>query len=228
MCQAATPAYNGFMLKRMLAGSATMALIVGGASPARAGKKPSPSPRPAMTMDAVRVPLKPPVRAMAELEAALASPDAATRAAAAWELTGAGSVPEAVGNRLKEAFLEDPDAGVRTAAAWAYAHVRQGVGEGDGSLQRLPFDEPPRLVQQPKPKYPERAFYDGIQGTVTIEFVVDEEGRIAHAEIRRSVPPLDAAALAAAREWRFTPARLAGKAVVTVASAPMAFTIRLE
>ena len=204
-------------------------LALGGllSSFASAGKpKPTPTPRPITTVEAVKMPLKAPTRSLAELEAALTSPAAATRANAALELAGAGVVPETIGNRLKEALTDDPDPGVRAAAVWALAHVRQGVATADGKLQPTPSDEPARLVQTSKLVYPEEAFAKGIQGTVVVELVVDQEGRVAHAEVRESVPALDTAALAAVRGWRFTPARLAGKPIASTASAPVAFTIR--
>jgi protein TonB len=214
------------MLKHMLAASATTALIVGAASPARAGKKPSPTPRPTKTVEAVRVPLKAPARSMAELEAGLASPDAAARAAAASELAGAGTVPESVGNRLKALLLEDPDPAVRAAAVWAFAHVKQGVAQADGTLSPVPYDEPPRLVEQAKVVYPDAAFDAGIQGTVQVAIVIDEEGRVARAEVRESIPELDEAALAAVRAWQFAPAKLKGRPIATVVTAPVAFAIR--
>jgi protein TonB len=196
---------------------------------ASAGKpKAPPTPRPIKTVEAVKMPLKAPTRSLAGLEAALTSPEAAKRADAAWELAGAGVVPETIGNRLKEALADDPDPGVRTAAVWALAHVGRGVAAADGKLQPTPLDEPARLVQPSKLAYPEEAFAQGIQGTVVVELVVDEEGRVAHAEVRESVPALDAAALASVRGWRFTPARLAGEPIVSTASAPVAFTIRTE
>jgi TonB family protein len=186
------------------------------------------TPRPTRTVEAVAVPLKPPLRPLAELEAALASADASARAAAAWELAGAGVVPESAGNKLKAAFLGDADPRVRIAAVWALGHLRQGVAQADGALQALPYDEPPRLVQQAKMSYPQRAFDEGVEGTVTIEFAVDEEGAVAHAEVRASVPELDDAALAAVRAWRFVPAKLEGKPVASMASTPVTFRIHPE
>jgi protein TonB len=211
----------------------TVTLALGAATSrfASAGKpKAPPTPRPLTTVEAVKVPLKAPVRSLAELETALTSLEASARAGAAWELAGAGVVPETIANRLMEALTDDPDAGVRTAAVWALAHVRRGVATAaaptDDKLQQTPLDEPARLVQTSKLAYPEEPFAKGIQGTVVVELVVDEDGKVAHAEVRGSVPPLDAAALAAVRGWRFTPATLAGKPIASVASAPVAFTIR--
>jgi periplasmic protein TonB len=205
--------------------TASTVLTLAGA--AHAGK-PVPTPRPTRTVEAVKVPLKAPVRSMADLEQALASPDPAVRAEAASELAGAGTVPESVGNRLKEGLQGDADPRVRAAAVWAYAHVRQGVAQPDGpvALQPVPFDEPPRLVKQTPLTYPPAAFDQGIEGTVRVELVIDEEGKVARAEVRESVPELDAAAVAAMRQWLFTPARKAGKPIVTVVSVPMDFRIK--
>jgi TonB family protein len=198
-----------------------------GAAHSSPGDKPAPTPRPTRMVEAVKVPLKAPARPMAALEEALASPDPAVRAEAAFELAGAGAVPESVGNRLREALQGDADARVRVAAVWAYAHVRQGVApEGAApALQSVPFDEPPRLVKQARLVYPPEAFAEGIQGTVVVELAIDEEGKVGHAEVRESVPALDAQALDAVRQWLFTPARLKGKPIATVVSSPLAFTI---
>ena len=209
--------------------SASGFLVLAAAGHASAGKpSPSPTPRPTRIVEAVKVPLKAPARSIADLEQALASADPAVRAAAASELAGAGTVPESVGNRLKEALQGDADPRVRVAAVWAYAHVRQGVAQPDAAptLQPVPFDEPPKLVKQARPVYPPTAFADGIEGTVVVELVIDEEGRVPYAEVRESVPALDEAARATMRQWLFAPARLAGKPIATVVSVPMEFKIR--
>jgi len=179
-------------------------------------------------MEAVKVPLKAPVRSMAALEEALASADHVTRAEAAFELAGAGVVSESVGNRLRQALLGDADARVRAAAVWALGHVRQGAVQADGKLQPVPYDEPPRLVQQPRLVYPQAAFDQGIEGTVVVEIVVDEEGKVDRADVRESIPALDAAALGTIGEWRFAPAKLAGKPICTMASLPVTFRIRAQ
>jgi TonB family protein len=198
---------------------------LGCASGGASGGGTTPARRLTSPVAAVKVPVKSPSRPIDELEAALASPDAAARAAAAWELAGAGTVSERIGNRLKGALQGDPDRAVRLAASWALGHVRQGAGTPDGAPQSTPYDHPPKAVHTTRPSYPQDAFDRGIQGVVSIDILIDEEGRVAHAEVRESIPALDAAALATLREWRFTPAMLGGKPVATMASAPLTFTI---
>jgi TonB family protein len=53
----------------------------------------------------------------------------------------------------------------------------------------------------------------GATGSVAIEIVVNEQGRVSAARIVRSVPLLDALALSAVRQWRFAPATLQGRPV---------------
>jgi TonB family protein len=87
------------------------------------------------------------------------------------------------------------------------------------------YDEPPKIVKQTKPLYPKKPFWDGVQGTVLIEFVVDETGSVRNPTIKESVPGLDDAALDCVKQWRFTPARKAGAPVQAAAQAPVTFRI---
>jgi protein TonB len=85
-----------------------------------------------------------------------------------------------------------------------------------------PASEQPRLVRtggairEPKkisgapPVYPEIARQARIGGLVIVEAVIDEGGFVTDARVLRSVPMLDAAALAALRQWRYTPTLLNG------------------
>jgi periplasmic protein TonB len=87
------------------------------------------------------------------------------------------------------------------------------------------YDQPPRIVDQPRLVYPLEAFQARVTGMVDVEVLIDETGHVARAEIRRSIKGLDEAALANVRQWRFEPARKAGKPVPTTAIAPVTFRI---
>jgi protein TonB len=88
-----------------------------------------------------------------------------------------------------------------------------------------PTAAPPKLVKQTRPNYPRWAFDRKIQGTVTLEIVIEASGRVAAWKILRSIPSLDAAAIKCVRQWSFSPARKNGQVVATVAQAPVSFRI---
>ena len=76
-----------------------------------------------------------------------------------------------------------------------------------------------------KPLYPQEAFVKKIEGIVLLEILIDSHGRVADARVLRSIPQLDAAAIAAVRQWLFRPAIRNGRPVPTVANAPITFRI---
>jgi len=81
----------------------------------------------------------------------------------------------------------------------------------------------PRKVHDVRPIYPEPARSAGITGMVILEATIDATGTVTAAKILRSIPLLDAAALAAARQWRYEPAILNGVAVPVVMTVTVAF-----
>lgn len=102
--------------------------------------------------------------------------------------------------------------------------VPGGVVGGTGEIPVRDFDRPPRLLRQVKPVYPQDAFVK-VQGVVLVEFVIDAAGRVSRARVVQSVPMLDDAAVAAVRQWVFSPALRRGTPVATMAQAPVAFRI---
>ncbi len=74
--------------------------------------------------------------------------------------------------------------------------------------------------------YPPLARRAGVQGRVTVQFVVDEQGNVLDPVVLKSVHPLlDEAALAAIQQVRFTPGRQRGKAVKVKMSLPINFKL---
>lgn len=76
------------------------------------------------------------------------------------------------------------------------------------------------------PVYPKVAMAAGVEGIVIIEAVIDEKGRIEQARLLRGVPILDKAALAAVRQWEYTPTLLDG--VPTRVRMTITVTFRLK
>jgi len=153
-----------------------------------------------------------------ELRAALASPQPELRARAAWQLAGLRDVPSDVREALRTAAASDSAESVRTGAAWALGRL----GSPDTPL----FDEPPRPITVRGPRYPRWAFQSRVEGTVMVEILIDEHGRVAHAEVRRSIPALDVAAMRCVKTWSFEPALRNGRPVASYAEAPVTFTIQ--
>ena len=160
------------------------------------------------------VPVTPPTQPIEQLLANLRSSQPITRAGAAWQLAGVVGPDRTITDALEIAY-RDPDEKVQEAAAWALGRR--------GSL--TPFDVPARPATITRPAYPQPAFVAKIQGTVFVEILISASGQVVHAEVRRSIPALDAAALETVKKWSFEPARLDGKPVPAFAQAPVTFRI---
>jgi len=96
---------------------------------------------------------------------------------------------------------------------------------GTGTGPVMNYDSPPRPIKITRPQYPKDAFRKKVEGTVIVEILIDETGRVARARVIQSVPLLDAAALQTVYQWAFQPAIKGGRPVPTIAHAPVAFRI---
>jgi protein TonB len=117
-----------------------------------------------------------------------------------------------------------------------------GPGHGDGPVGpavepsapvdtspiRLSFGmTKPEVVHQVQPRYTEIARTAGVQGTVIVEAVIDEQGRVTNERLIRGLPMgLDKAALEAIQQWRFKPALLDGRPVKVYFTLTVNFTIQ--
>lgn len=96
-------------------------------------------------------------------------------------------------------------------------------GTGDGPV--LDYDSPPRAIKITRPQYPQEAFVKKVEGTVVLEILIDQNGRVIRARVLQSIPLLDAAAIETVKQWVFKPAIKNGRPVATVANAPVGFRI---
>lgn len=87
-------------------------------------------------------------------------------------------------------------------------------------------DEPPAVVTQVKPAYPDLARAAGVDGTVLLRVLVGKDGRVKDVHVDRSIALLDEAAVAAARQWVFTPALSNGHPVLVWVAVPVRFSLR--
>ncbi|PTX91477.1 TonB family protein [Opitutus sp. ER46] len=85
---------------------------------------------------------------------------------------------------------------------------------------------PAKPLTRMPPRYPAAMRRYGFEGTVTVDFVVSESGKVERATVRSSTnPAFNRPALAAVREWTFRPAERAGKAVKSRIRVPIQFTL---
>jgi len=85
--------------------------------------------------------------------------------------------------------------------------------------------EPRRIAGGP-PEYPLMARNARVQGTVILEAVINERGAIERVRVLRSVPLLDAAAIAAVQNWRYTPTLLNDVPVSVLMTITINFTLQ--
>lgn len=85
---------------------------------------------------------------------------------------------------------------------------------------------PPAKVHHVAPSYPAIARMSRVQGLVIVEATIGADGAVTDARVLKSVPLLDAAAIDAVRQWRFTPTRLNGVAVPVVMTVTVQFTLQ--
>lgn len=73
--------------------------------------------------------------------------------------------------------------------------------------------------------YPQDAFKMNIQGTVYLKAWINEEGEVKILQVQKSIPMLDIAAQDAVYKTKFLPGRIAGDAVASILTIPVAFRI---
>lgn len=101
-----------------------------------------------------------------------------------------------------------------------------GGGFGGGAYRPGNGVSAPTVLKQVRPKYTEDALLRQVQGAVMLEVVVGRDGVPAAVRVMRSLDPgLDHEAIAAVREWRFTPGRMHGVPVDVLVTILLDFRI---
>ncbi|HYN01179.1 MAG TPA: TonB family protein, partial [Vicinamibacteria bacterium] len=109
-------------------------------------------------------------------------------------------------------------AAVATAPLLAQEEPRAAGSEG------IPV---PKKTKHVQPAYPQEALAQGVRGIVILDIVVDTQGKVESTSVVRSVPGLDEAAIAAARQWEYAPTQVDGKAVRVRITVPITFALAL-
>lgn len=102
-----------------------------------------------------------------------------------------------------------------------------GGGFGGGAYRLGSGVTPPTVLKQVTPKYTADAMRQRIQGLVALEVVINREGVPTAIRVTRSLDPgLDDEAIAAARQWRFTPGRIGDTPVDVLVTILLDFNVR--
>lgn len=177
----------------------------------------------------VVVPPEAPAKAVVSVPAVARKPVVAEPLTASRKPKAAREVaPDASRDAANAAAPTTADAGVRDGGGSAGAAAGSLGGLGDSPVPLQAVAVPPELVTRVVPEYPPRARALGVEGQVIVEVVLDRDGH-PESEIRvvQSVALLDAAAVAAVRQWRFRPARDAsGRSVRVIMQVPVRFVLR--
>jgi protein TonB len=95
----------------------------------------------------------------------------------------------------------------------------------DGALRVGGNIKAPTKIKNVNPIYPEDALAAKVQGVVILEVRVEADGTVGDAEVLRSIPMLDDAALEAVRQWEFTPTLMNGAPVPVMMTVTVNFTL---
>jgi TonB family protein len=102
-----------------------------------------------------------------------------------------------------------------------------GGGTGGGPFRPGSGIDPPRLLREVKAEYTEDARRHGITGDVELEIVVRRDGSVGDVNILKGLGAgLDQRAVAAVRQWRFSPAHRKGEPVDVIVEVAVEFTLR--
>tara|TARA_B100000029_G_scaffold124338_1_gene117818 strand:- start:106 stop:720 length:615 start_codon:yes stop_codon:yes gene_type:complete len=98
---------------------------------------------------------------------------------------------------------------------------------GGPDIRFIPFDKAPTPKVPIRPIYPELAREAGIEGTVTIQFFINEKGIVTEAYVLKGIPNtgLDEAALKAVKKSTWKPARQRDKKVGVWQTVPVKFEL---
>lgn len=135
---------------------------------------------------------------------------------AAETLPAAGDT-ESLPAAATESAASPPGGGDAQSGSDAPPAPAAGPGEAAAaaSLAKAHVYLPPVLLQDVAPVYPDIARFRGWEGRVVLELSITIEGRVGQVEVSESsgYEQLDRAAVEAALQWRYIPARRNGEAV---------------
>jgi TonB family protein len=84
---------------------------------------------------------------------------------------------------------------------------------------------PPKLIKEVSPVFPEIARVARIEGLVILEAKVDKDGKVREARVLRSIPLLDQAAIDAVKQWEYEPFLVNGEPMAFILTVTVSFKL---
>src|SRR4051812_29376636 len=102
-----------------------------------------------------------------------------------------------------------------------------GAGAAAAATQPTDVTTAPVLVKDVKPSYTKAAMDARLQGTVVMAVTVKSDGSVGKVRVTQHLSPdMDAQAVKAAKQWRFSPGTKNGKPVRVEIPVEMSFSLR--
>ncbi|MEZ4221296.1 MAG: energy transducer TonB [Polyangiaceae bacterium] len=130
---------------------------------------------------------------------------------------------------LDDAFGEGGGGGEDTPATKPVVHVQRPkpaappapllVAERESSVA-------PVALARPRPPYPSEARAGGVEGTVTVRFLVSRAGSVSDVRVVQGHPLLNSAVISAVKQWRFQPGTFEGNPVPMWQTARFPFRLK--
>jgi L-ribulose-5-phosphate 3-epimerase len=99
------------------------------------------------------------------------------------------------------------------------------VNFSKGERRSAPKLEPPTVIRQVLPDYPDDAKAKNTEGIVLLGIFINDRGEVTDVGLLRSVPDLDQAAVNAVKEWQYAPATYNGRPIPYSATVSLKFSL---
>jgi len=124
----------------------------------------------------------------------------------------------AIAAKYEQALAQIGDISITTSSALSR--------DRDGEMVKFEaYDDPPVIIGELRPDYPDAAKRTRTQGTVVLEVEVYRDGTVGNVRVQRSIIGLDDAAIAAVRRVRFQPGKSGGHPIDTLVIIPVEFRL---
>ena len=139
-------------------------------------------------------------------------------------------IPDAIADSEKTIESQD-NLSRRTDPIFAEVNVKIEIDETGVELDPLPnavqlFEKDPMVVKTAVPEYPNIAQRVGLEGNVTVQVLLDKEGKVKKTLLSKTSDDIFVdVALDAAKKWVFTPALMNGRPVAVWVSIPFRFRL---